>query len=60
MFDKLATAFNNMFAPPEMGGLTQDEYEEWEYLSTSMEWNRTLTLQEQERYMELELKRTTV
>ena len=39
------------------GNLTQDEYEEHEFLRTTGEW-RVLSAIEQERYFKLETKRT--
>lgn len=41
----------------DRGNLTQDEYEEYEFLGESMEWRR-LMRDEQERYDYLNNKRT--
>lgn len=52
----LAVWWAAIWGDPILGGLTQEEYEEWEFLGECMDW-RVLRDWEQERYDELNKKR---
>ena len=54
--EEIAAFWRGLWLHPTYGELTEDEYEEYEFLGACMEW-RILTKVEEERYNELHNKR---